>query len=187
MSTVGTPTGDILLTAEEFAALPDDQRSELVKGRVVKVPPPGFLHGQVQVEIASRMREYVRKNQTGRVLTESGTVTERKPDTVRGPDISFYSYERLPRDQKPDGYPDVAPDVVFEVLSPGQGLKALLAKVGEYLAAGTQCVCLVDPRRRTAVLYGEDDSICLLAEDDTLRLPPPLAGWTPRIADFFPE
>ncbi len=188
MSTAAaTPTVERLLTSEEYAALPDDRRTELVKGRVVEVPPPGFLHGVIQARIARLMANFVDERHAGRVLTESGTVTERKPDTVRGPDVSFYSYERVPKERNPDGYADAAPEIIFEVLSPGQGLKAVLRKAGEYLTAGTRCVCVIDPRRRTVAVYGEDDSISLLNAEDSLRLPPPLADWTPRVGDFFPE
>lgn len=187
MSTVAAAQPERLLTAEEYAALPDDRRTELVKGRIIEVPPPGSLHGLVQVEIASLLREHVRKAGIGRVITESGVVTRREPDSVRGPDVSFYSYERLPKGQIPAGYPAMMPEVVFEVLSPSQGLAGDLMKVGEYLAAGTLCVCVVDPRRRTAVLFSVDDEIVLLNAEDSLRLPFPLDGWTPRIGDFFPE
>lgn len=187
MSTVAAAQPERLLTAEEYAVLPDNRRTELVKGRIVEVPPPGFLHGEVQVEIASLLRDHVRKHGLGRVLTESGTVTERKPDTVRGPDVSFYSFGRVPKDRSPDGYPDASPEAIFEVLSPGQGLKPVLAKVSEYLTAGTLCVCVIDPRRRNAVVYGEDDSVTVLSEDDILHLPAPLDMWTPRVGDFFPE
>ncbi|MGC1274387.1 MAG: Uma2 family endonuclease [Planctomycetaceae bacterium] len=187
MSTALASQPERLLTAEEYAVLPDDQRTELVKGRVIEVPPPGFQQGVVQIEIGSLLREHIRKRGLGRVLAESGTITERKPDTVRGPDVSFYSYQRLPKEQTPKGYPDAAPEVVFEVLSPSQGLKAILPKVSEYLIAGTLCVCIVDPERRTAVVYGADDSVMLLTADDTLRLPPPLSDWAPRVGDFFPE
>ncbi|MBA3314769.1 MAG: Uma2 family endonuclease [Planctomycetota bacterium] len=188
MTTASMPeAAERLLTAEEYAALPEDRRTELVKGRIEDVPPPGFLHGVVQLEIASLLREYVRKRSLGRVLTESGTVTARKPDTVRGPNVSFYSYQRLPQHETPTGYPNTAPDVVFEVLSPRQGLKEVLPKVSEYLLSGTACVCVIDPQRRTAVLYGADDSISLLNAEDALHLPAPLADWAPRVREFFPE
>jgi Uma2 family endonuclease len=187
MSTAAAAQPERLLTAEEFVVLPDNRRTELVKGRIVEVPPPGFLHGVVQARIARLLGNFVEGRGLGHVLTESGTITGRKPDTVRGPDISFYSYGRVPKDQAPGGYPDAPPDLVFEVLSPGQGLKPVLAKVSEYLTAGTLCVCVIDPRRRNAVVYGEDDSVTVLSEDDRLHLPSPLDTWTPRVADFFPE
>jgi Uma2 family endonuclease len=188
MSTAAaTPANERLYSAEEYAALDDNRRTELVKGRIIEVPPTGFRHGRVQLRLGRLLDEFAEKTGIGRALTESGTVTQRDPDTVRGPDISFYSFDRLPRDQSPKGYASVAPEYVFEVLSPSQRLTSILPKVGEYLGAGSQCAIVSDPERRTAVIYGADDSIRLLSADDLVRLPGILAGWTPRVADFFPE
>ncbi|HEX6986536.1 MAG TPA: Uma2 family endonuclease [Planctomycetaceae bacterium] len=188
MSTASvTQPDERLLTAEEYAALTDDRRTELVKGKVVEMPQPGFLHGKVQARIARLMANYVEDHDLGHVLTESGVVTTRDPDTVRGPDVSFYSYERIPKESVPRVYAEAPPEIVFEVRSPDDRVGEVLRKAGEYLTAGTLCVCVVDPRRRSAVVYGEDDSVTVLSENDTLLLPPPLAGWTPRVGDFFPE
>ena len=41
------------------------------------------------------------------------------PDTVRGPDVAFWSKERLPLDQPPpQGYPNAVPDLCVEIRSP---------------------------------------------------------------------
>ena len=185
-ATVSQPD-DRLLTAEEYAALPDDRPTELVKGKVVEMPQPGFLHGKVQARIARLMANFVEDRDLGHVLTESGVVTKRNPDTVRGPDISFYSYERIPKENVPSVYAEIAPEIVFEVRSPDDRRGEVLQKAGEYLGAGALTVVVVDPQRRSAVLHGADDSIAILNANDALRLPPPLADWTPRVADFFPE
>ena len=188
MSTATAPqAAERLLTAEEYAALPDDRRTELVKGRIVEMPQPGFEHGVVQAEIAFLSKLFIRDRNLGRVLTESGVVTMRDPDTVRGPDVSFYSYDRVPMQVVPRPYADAAPEVVFEVRSPDDRRGEIFTKIGEYLAAGTLAVCVVDPQRRTVVVFREEDHPVVLAENDLLRLPPPLGGWTPRVAEFFPE
>jgi Uma2 family endonuclease len=51
----------------------------------------------------------------------NGSVVQRehhRPDTVRGADIAFVSWERFPQ-QSPVGFPPLGPDLVVEVLSPG--------------------------------------------------------------------
>ena len=179
-------SSETLLTAEEFAALPDDRKTELVAGKVIVVPPPGFLHGTVQARIAGRLGDFLEGRELGHALIAAGVVTTRNPDTVRGPDVSFYSYARVPKDELPAVYPEVAPELVFEVRSPGSSLSAELRKVAEYLAAGTLRVCVVDPQRRTALLYGEESGVAMLTENDLLRLPAPLADWTPRVSELFP-
>lgn len=88
-----------LLTAEEFARLPnpiDGSKEELVRGEVITMPPPSFVHGVVQGNAAFILQTYARQTNSGRVTTESGLITETGPDTVRGPDVAFWGYARFP-------------------------------------------------------------------------------------------
>ncbi|MGL6096876.1 MAG: Uma2 family endonuclease, partial [Fimbriiglobus sp.] len=122
MSPAATTAPLRLLTADEFSRLPnpaDGSKQELVRGEVVTIPPPGFRHGDVQGNVLFAVKSYVKQSKTGRVTVETGLVTGRDPDSVRGPDVAFWSFARLPADQYPAVYPTVAADLVAEVLSPG--------------------------------------------------------------------
>src|SRR5690242_16738431 len=109
-------TNERLLTAEEYARLPDSGvPTELVEGRIVEMNVPNFRHGWLCIRIGKLLATYVDERDLGYVLgNDAGMVTERDPDTVRGPDISFFSYSRIPNGADPDGYAEVAPEVVFE-------------------------------------------------------------------------
>jgi Uma2 family endonuclease len=78
---------DRLMSADELLALPDDdRRHELVAGSVVSEPPATFRHGDVAAEVFTRLSEYVRRRDLGRVVsTETGFLLARNPDTVRAP------------------------------------------------------------------------------------------------------
>jgi Uma2 family endonuclease len=167
-----------LLTAEQFARRPDSGHpEELVKGRVITMPPPGALHGVVCAKVARRLGNLAEELDLGHVLSnDAGVVTERGPDSVRGPDVSFYSYARIPKGALPTGYPDVPPDLVVEVLSPHDRWPLVLAKVAEYRGAGVGAVVVVDPERRIVHLYDGDEPVQVLGEADELALPGPLAG-----------
>jgi Uma2 family endonuclease len=80
------PPVERLMTAEEFAARPaDGRRTELVLGREVEVPSPGFRHGVVCGRLARRLGNSVEDRDLGWVLSnDSGVVTCRGPDAVRG-------------------------------------------------------------------------------------------------------
>lgn len=80
-----------LITAEQFARRPDPgYPEELVKGKIVTMPPPGFRHGEICAQIAFLLKLAIQDTERGRVLSnDSGVVTERGPDSVRGPDVSF--------------------------------------------------------------------------------------------------
>ena len=109
-------TATSLLTAEEYMALPDsfDGPTELVKG-VLVTEPPRPRHGELCAQIIYLLRRHLDDHPTGRVVSnDSSMVTERGPDTVRGPDVAYYSYERAPKGPLPDGLLPLSPDVVFE-------------------------------------------------------------------------
>ena len=146
-----------LLTAEEYAALPDDGRiTELVKGVIVEMPSPKPAHGYVCSNFSGALRDFVRPRDIGRVVSnDSGVVTERGPDTVRGADVAYYSYERVPRGPLPDGYWP-APELVVEVRSPSDRTSVVMAKVSEYLAAGVRVVLVAWPEQSTIMAYCEE-------------------------------
>jgi Uma2 family endonuclease len=180
-STVG------LITASEFGRMPDPgYPTELVKGRIVRMSPPSFRHGLTCGNIYFAIRQFLQRNDLGRVVSnDSGVVTERDPDTVRGADVAFYGYERLPREATIDVYPDVPPDAAFEVRSPSEGRGKLLEKVAEYLNAGVTVVCVLDPETETIVIYRADVDEVRLSAEQELSLPDVLPGFTCRVASLF--
>ena len=92
-------------------------------------------------------------------------LTSAFPDTVRGADIAFVSWERLPQ-RSPGGFPSLGPDLVVEILSPGDRPGETLAKVADWLSAGTRLVWVIDAERRLARIHRQDGSESILGEDD---------------------
>src|SRR5271165_7320863 len=92
MSTASVTT-PALLTAEEFAQRPDPGHpEELVRGRIVPMPMPKPRHGQLCGRAYFLLYGYIDAHDLGHLLcNDTGVITERGPDTVRGADISFYS------------------------------------------------------------------------------------------------
>ena len=175
-----------LLTAEEFAGRPDPgYPEELEEGRIVRMPPPGGRHGQICGKVVRILGNHADDHDLGHVLSnDSGVVTARGPDSVRGPDVSFYRYERLPRGPLAGGYPDVPPDLVVEVLSPDDRWPKVLAKVAEYLNAGVAAVAVLDPEEKALHLYdGERPRI--LGAADELTLPALLGEFRVAVGRFF--
>jgi Uma2 family endonuclease len=135
-----------LLTAEAYAHLPDRGKpTELIRGRVVEMNVPAPRHGEICVNVIALLHPHIRANKLGRLVSnDSGVLTERGPDTVRGADLAFYSYSRVPPGPLPRGYLGVVPELVFEVRSPTDRWGKMYAKVSEYLAAGVSVVCVLD-------------------------------------------
>ena len=133
------------------------------------------------------LESYGRQSGLGYALSnDSGVLTERNPDTVRGADVCYYSHARWPRAQLGKSLPPVPPDVAVEVVSPGNRLAKIMKKVSEYLEAGVALVWVIYPTRRQVVIYraAEDDSMTL-HETDVIENLPELPGFRCTVSDFF--
>jgi len=176
-----------LMTADEFLLLPDDGRPrELVRGRVVYMNVPWPRHGQICVKVVRFLANFVEERALGHVVgNDSGVRTERGPDTVRGADVAFYSFGRVPPGPFPEGYLPAAPELVFEVRSHTDRWPTVLAKVAEYLDAGVSVVCVLDDATETAHVYTADQSPRTVTADQKLALPDVLPGFEVVVRRFF--
>ncbi len=176
-----------LLTAEEFLHVDDEGAyTELVRGKIVEMNRPYTSHGYFMAAITSLLRNHVREHDLGRVVTgDAGVVTERDPDTVRGPDVAFYSYQRIPKGPLPQGYWPAAPELVVEIRSGDDRWKGIIHKAGEYLAAGVLTVAVVDPETLRVHLFSADREIAILNRDDELTFPDILPGFSTTVSELF--
>jgi Uma2 family endonuclease len=148
--------------------------------------PPKPKHGFICSEIAGLLREFVKPRKLGRVFSnDSGVVTERDPDSMRGPDVGYYSYGRVPAGDVPDDYLDVAPEIVFEVVSPDDVWARILEKVAEYLDAGVNVVCVADPRNKTIQIHRSNRPVEHLHEKEELAFPDVLPGFSCKVWQCF--
>lgn len=192
MSTLSVPTPPptvappALLTAEEFAARHAHRHAELVKGVLQEYPMPMPKHGFICSRIAYWLTSHIEESGLGRVATNDSWIrTGSNPDTVRGADVSYYSYERLPRGDVPEGLLAVVPDLVVEVRSPSDRWMDLFIKIGEYLRAGVRVVVVLDPTTVSASAYRADELQQVLHNGDTLSLPDVLPGFSVPVARLF--
>jgi Uma2 family endonuclease len=157
-----------LMTAEDLLKPGTPERADLVRGVLVVHEPPGFRHGEITVRLTIALGTYVDARHLGRVVAgDAGFKLQSNPDTVRGADIAFVSWERMPQ-QSPVGFPPLGPELVVEVLSPGDRSGETLAKIADWLSAGTRLVWVIDPERRVARIYRQDGSASILGEADAL-------------------
>jgi Uma2 family endonuclease len=174
------------MTADELLRLRlPHARTELVRGALVVREPAGYRHGRVAMNLALRLGAHVERTRAGQLFAaETGFTLARGPDTVRAPDIAFIRRERLP-DPEPAGFPDLAPDLVVEVLSPDDRSGDVLAKVADWLSAGTRLVWVVDPSRRLARVYQSDGTEVLVAADEALDGQDVVPGFSCTLAEIL--
>ncbi len=164
---MATPIAPKLLTAEEFALLPnpdDGSRMELVRGIVQMAPPPAWEHGDAVDAIITSLRTFVRDHKLGRTASNVGFTLARNPDIVRAPDAAFVS--GIARGFR--GYFEGAPTLAVEVVSATDREESIHARVGEYLDAGSARVWVVRPANHTVTVYRQGGDVQMYREHETL-------------------
>ncbi|MDE2992877.1 MAG: Uma2 family endonuclease [Chloroflexota bacterium] len=175
-----------LLTAEEFLAFPESlYKPELVQGEVVEMAPVGGYHSNTQLALGMYPRLHTQRRAQGRVGVELGFILTTDPDTVRAPDVSFISAEQLRTTPLSAGFYPGYPDTAAEVVSPGDAVTQLDAKVQDYLDAGTRLVWVVNPDTRSVAVYSPDGQIRILGADDVLTGGAVLPALEIPVSDLF--
>ncbi len=140
-------------TYDDYLRLPEDgRRYEVIRGFLYVTPAPSFDHQYSVSQINRLLGNFVDGNRLGVVLVAPFDI--RLPDGIGNPvqpDVLFIRRERQPRsgDLRFDG----VPDLIVEVLSPGNWRFDRKTKLGAYRDAGAPEVWLVDPLARTVEVF----------------------------------
>jgi Uma2 family endonuclease len=187
------------VTADELLTWPEDPqhhwRYELIGGRLIRMVPPGFEHGEVTINFSSPLHQFVKARKLGVVTAaETGYLLSRpgEEDTVFAPDIAFVSAARL-ANQPPPGsqgrrrHLRVAPDFVVEVPSPDQYRPEMAAKAQQYLAAGVRLIWIIWTNRREVDEWrpGSDGPVATRKGTDLLKAEDILPGFSFQTTELF--
>lgn len=184
---MGMPAESVshLVTAEELPGISIPGKSiELVRGELLVREPPSTGHGRVAAWVTHLVLTHVHRRDLGVVIQDAGFMIESDPDTVRAPDVAFVARARE-GEIPPTGFAKCAPDFAAEVVSPNDRPGELLAKVGQWLDAGTKLVWVIDPGRQHAIVYRESGDVTIIGIDGTLDGDPVLPGLALSLADVF--
>ncbi len=182
---ITTSTEAPLITGKELLAMGDIGPCELVDGRIVFMSPTGGKHGLIELYLGSALHHFVQEHNLGWVMTgEVGIYTRRNPDRVRGADVVFLSSERWPEDP-PDGFLEVAPDLVIEIMSPNGRWQNVRQKLAEYFAIGVRWVWIVQPENQAVLVFRSITEMQQYGMDDMLVGEGVLEGFTLTVARLF--
>ena len=144
------------LTVEEFFALSvSDVAYELIEGQAIPKMSPKRFHAGVQKALLMLMDAWAENK--GYLYPEWAVRLKRNnEDWVPVPDITYISYSRLTADWLEDEACPVAPELVIEIISPGQTFGGLSQKATDYLTAGVLRVWIIDSQERSVTVFYPD-------------------------------
>ena len=161
---------------------------EWVNGQVLQKVSPHRKHALAQSRFVSALDDWAIETGSGRVGTEwefrvQPPGEERRPLV---PDVAYLSYDRVPYEATAEAdIPRIAPDVVVEIISPGDTWRDIDEKVRVYLAAGTSVVFLVDTDERTVTACESSGRATL--HSPTALLHAALPGFVMPLRTLFEE
>ena len=176
-----------LLTADDLLRLDaEGVRGELIRGELSETMPAGHRHGKIITKLIVRLGAFVEPRELGTlVASDSGVWLERDPDTVREPDIAFFSAEKIPLDADIPGYAEEVPELVVEVVSPSDRRAAINDKALMWLRYGARLVWVVRPDARAVDVHREGSPVVALGENDALDGMDVLPGFSCAVRDIF--
>jgi Uma2 family endonuclease len=186
MTTVTTK----LMTADEFydwVHRPENQGRcfELERGEVVEMPVPSKYHGFICGNAARILGNFACQRKRGYPCSnDAGLIVEEGPDTVRGPDVSFYEDDQTP-DTMERKYAKQPPRLVVEVLSPSDKQSKTNIRISQYLRRGVPLVWLVDPELRIVTVYRSGKDLYTRDNGEELTGEDVLPDFRCRVAEFF--
>jgi Uma2 family endonuclease len=176
------------ITAEEFLHMPENEGAELVDGRIVEVPM-GSMSSWLGGELLFLVRLFLATHDLGWVFPqETGmAIWPAHPRHVRKPDLAFVAKGRLPGGRPEEGWLSVVPDLVVEVVSPGDEAEDLDLKLEEYREAGIPLIWVIFPGTKRAHVLGANRALREVGPDGVLDGEDVLPGFRVALADLFPQ
>jgi len=159
---------------------------ELVDATLVE-KAMGWRESLIAVVLCQLLSEFSRSQNLGLVSGPDGFMRILKSQ-VRGPDVAFISWHRLPNGTVPqDAVPEIVPDLAIEVLSAGNTYAEMSRKRREYFHAGVRQVWMVDLSERTVAVYTDITKYDMFDEHATLSGGDILPGLQISLSEVFGE
>ena len=176
-----------LLTAEDLLRLTSEGvKGELIRGVLHETVSVGKIHGRIAMAFGGALVSYVRPRRLGTVIgSDAGVLIQRNPDTVREPDIAYISAERLSLDDQSDGYLEVVPELVVEIVSPSDSPREVNEKIRMWLDLGVSMALEVRPAERAVMVHRPDAPAVTLTGEGVLDGGDVLPGFRLPLSEIF--
>ncbi|MEM7772903.1 MAG: Uma2 family endonuclease [Cyanobacteria bacterium P01_A01_bin.37] len=186
---MSTSITSIQWTAADLSLLPDDgRRYEVIDGELFVTRAPHWKHQNVSVRIGMALENWSIQYNSGESAVNPGLVFSEADSVI--PDVVWASHERLATMLDDAGHLIEAPELVAEILSPGEKneRRDREAKLKLYSNYGVLEYWIVDLRHKKVEVYRRESGMLKLAlslyEHDELTSPV-LPEFSVSVGQFF--
>ena len=140
-----------LKTIDDYFALPDDVRVELIDGVFYDMAAPSVIHQTVLVKLLFAFEECIRNHQSAChvIVAPFDVQLDRDEFTMVQPDLLIF----CDLDAVQKGWYYGAPEFVAEILSPSTRKKDMFKKLVKYSDAGVKEYWLIDPKKLEILVH----------------------------------
>lgn len=171
MTSMSPATSRPRKTVEDYLALPDEVRAELIDGELYVTPSPETDHQRTVASLFRRLADHVERGGLGEVFVAPLDVHLPTGDVVQ-PDVLFVSTARRAIIGR---WIHGAPDLVVEVVSSAHAERDRAVKRRAYAGGGVPEYWIVDPEERSVEVLrlrdGRYEAAGWFRSEDTLRSP----------------
>ena len=156
-------------TLDDYYALPDDRRAELIDGVIYDLSAPGSLHQAISQQIAHQLERYVSDNHGDCMIYNAPFDVQLDEDdrTMVQPDVVIVCRRDRLRRFGCFG----APDLVMEILSPSTARRDLLLKLQKYMRANVREYWIIHPDIRQVTVYRNGEQMELKSYSFEEKIP----------------
>ena len=154
---------------DDYYALPDDVRAELIDGVLYEMTAPTFSHQKAISKIARMLETHIeqKKGNCEVIALPYDVQLDRDDRTMVEPDIMIVCDQKKITNRSLYG----APDFVVEVLSPSTAKKDMTLKLFKYCNAGVREYWIVDLKKKRVLVYeweGDSENLSIYGFDSKI-------------------
>lgn len=135
---------------EVYMMLPEGTLAELINDTIYMSPAPDFYHQELSFELSFQFGKHVKENELGKVVVAPMDVYFDDKNVMQ-PDILFITKENLSiiKNGKING----SPDIIIEILSPGNKKHDTEIKKAIYEQFGIKEYFIVEPETKEVITF----------------------------------